>query len=125
MALAVTLLYKVPLSPPGEFLSIVKVVGDSSYPNTGGTIGYPITPSTFGLTAFASTSDVGANAGNSAPAVATSYFVWSQLAVSTGGAYFEPDSVNGNLRAFGAGGTEISNTSSATGVSAVLAALGH
>lgn len=127
MALTVKNLLKLPFINPGEFISIILVTGDTAYPNTGATIGYPISASTFGLNAFASTSDFGAYTGNTGPLTANAYFVWSNLALSgaAGGAYSEPDSVTGNLRCYGAGGTEVSNSSTAVANIAILAAIGH
>jgi len=109
----------------GDFVCIIQVTGDTSYPNTGSTVGYPINAATFGLNSFAATSDYGAFAANSAPPTATAYWVVSNLAVSAGGTYSEPDATTGNLRMYAAGGTEISNTSTAVGNSAVLMAYGH
>jgi len=126
MALAVVNLLKFALQP-SEFIVIVKVTGDSSYPNTGGTIGYPISPATFSLNAFAATSDFGPLTGNTGPATPTSYYVGADLAANgaAGGTYVQPDSVTGNLRFYAASGTEIANTASAAGISATLIAFGH
>jgi hypothetical protein len=111
----------------GEFMSIILVTGDTAYPNTGATIGYPIAASTFGLNSFASTSDFAAYAGNSGPITANAYFVLSNLALSgsAGGSFSEPDSVTGNLRCYGPTGTEVSNSATAVANIAVLMALGH
>lgn len=126
MALTVKQLLKYALQP-SEFIVIIQVTGDASYPNTGGTIGYPITASTFSLNTFAATSDFGPLGGNSGPAVATSYYIGSDLAANgaAGGAYVQPDSVTGNLRFYAAAGTEVANTASAAAISATLIAFGH
>jgi len=127
MALTVKPLLKFALQP-SEFISIVQVTGDASYPNPNNTSsGYPITPATFSLNAFAATSDFGAFAGNTAPPTATAYFVGSDIAANgaAGGTYSEVDSVTGNLRMYAAAGTEIANAASAAGISATLIAFGH
>jgi len=126
MALAVTNVLKFALQP-SEFLVIIKVTGDSSYPNTGGTIGYPISAATFGLNTFASTSDFGNINANGAPSVPSAYYVGSDLAASgaAGGTYVQPDSTTGNLRFYAASGSEVGNGSSATAISATLIAFGH
>lgn len=122
MALAVVNVYKVALQP-SEFLSIVQVTGDSSYPGAANAHGYPITPSTFSLSAFASTSDFQLQA---PPAYGT-YFIGADFApnAGAGGTYVEIDSTTGNLRMYAAAGTELASAASATTVSALLIALGH
>ena len=127
MSLAVKPLLKFALQP-SEFIVVVQVTGDSSYPNPGNTTsGYPITPATFSLNAFAATSDFGAFAGNTAPPTTTAYFVGADIAANgaAGGTYVEIDSVTGNLRMYAAAGTEIANAASAAGISATLIAFGH
>lgn len=117
MALTVTRLLKWALQP-SEYICIIKVVGDSSYPSGG----YPITPGNFQITTFASTSDYGLQA----PTNASGYFIGSDLFESgTAGAYSIVDDTNGNLRMFAASGTEIGTGSSAAGQGAVLIAFGH
>jgi|HubBroStandDraft_6_1064221.scaffolds.fasta_scaffold21257_8 hypothetical protein len=119
MALTVANCYKWTLHNTGGFVSIVQVTGDAAYPNTGGTIGYPITPATFGLNAFAATNDFGStvptmpyvNLGNVAPAGAA-------------GGFTKIDGTSSNLRFFGPTGTEIANAASAAGILAILMAFG-
>lgn len=124
MALTVTPIYKWPLKNTGEFISIIQVTGDTSYPNTGSTIGYPITASTFLLNTFASQSDFSAY--QSTPAVPTiDYFQLANVVISSSGGFTKIDGTTANLRFFGSTGTEITNTSTAAAISAVLIAFGH
>jgi hypothetical protein len=117
MALAITPLLKWALQP-SEFIAIIKVVGDSSYPAGG----YPITPSMFTLNTFASTSDFQLQA----PTNASGYYIGADLFESgTAGAYSTIDDTNGKLRFFAATGTEIGTGSSAAGQGATLIAFGH
>jgi hypothetical protein len=99
-------------------MSIVEVTGDTSYPNTGGTVGYPITPATFGFNAFAATSDV------SQDVPLTPYFNLGNLAVTGAGGFVKIDDVTNNLRFFGSSGTEIANTVTAVSIGAILMAFG-
>jgi hypothetical protein len=127
LALTVKQILKFALQP-SEFIVVVQVTGDSSYPNPNNTSsGYAITPATFSINAFAATSDFGPLGGNAGPATTTAYFVGADIAPngSAGGTYVEIDSVTGNLRMYGAAGTELANAVSATGVSATLIAFGH
>ena len=118
MALVVEPLYKWPMHNSGGFMSIVEVTGDTSYPNTGGTVGYPITPATFGFTAFCATSDV------SSDVPGTFYFNLGGLAVTGSGGFVKIDDVSNNLRFFGPTGTEIANTVTAVSIGAILMAFG-
>ena len=121
MSLGVTPIYKWALQPPGEFISIIQVTGDTAYPNTGGTIGYPITPATFSLNTFASTSDDQLQV----PPV-PGFFVWSDLAApGSAGGFAKIDSTTGNLRMFGSTGTEIANSATAAAITVTLVAFGH
>lgn len=129
MALALTKSVLKYALQPSEFISIIQVTGDSSYPNPGNTAaGYPITPALFSLTTFASTSDFSVpGTGNSAPATTTGYYIGADIAANgaAGGTYVEIDSVTGNLRMYAAAGTELASAASATSVSATLIAFGH
>jgi hypothetical protein len=119
MALAVTNLYKWTNHNSGWFTVMILVTGDTAYPNTGGTIGYPITPATFSLNSFIATNDFGSsvpvlpytNPGNVAPAGAP-------------GGFTKIDATTSNLRFFGPTGTEIVNAATAAGISAILMAIG-
>jgi hypothetical protein len=119
MALAIVNIYKWTNHNSGGFTVMIQVTGDSSYPNTGGTIGYPITPATFSLNSFIGTSDFGStvptlaytNPGNVAPA-------------GNAGGFTKIDATTSNLRFFGPTGTEIANTASAANISAILMAIG-
>jgi hypothetical protein len=117
MALAITPLLKFALQP-SEFISIIKVVGDSSYPAGG----YTVTAANFQLNTFASTSDFQLQA----PTNASAFFIGSDLFESgTAGAYVTVDDTTGKLRFFAATGTEIGTGTSAAGQGAVLIAFGH
>jgi len=127
LALAVKNILKFALQP-SEFLSIVQVTGDTSYPNPGNTTsGYAISPATFSLNAFAATSDFGPLTGNTGPATTTAYFVGADIAKNgaAGGTYVEIDSSTGNLRFYTSGGTEATNASDVSATSATLIAFGH
>jgi hypothetical protein len=129
VALTVKNLLKFALQP-SEFIAIVQVTGDASYPNPNNTSsGYAVTPATFSLTTFAQTSDYGIGPGtaNAAPPAATGYFIGADYALNgaAGGTYSEIDTVTGNLRMYAAAGTELANAASATAVSATLIAFGH
>jgi len=117
MALTVTPVYK--WAQGSKFVSIVQVTGDTSYPNTGGTVGYPITPATFGLNTYEATSDVS----QAVPAVP--YFNFGGIVASGAGGFTKIDGTSGNLRFFGSSGTEIANTATAAAISATLMAYGH
>lgn len=117
MALTITPLFKWNLQP-SEALSVIKVVGDSSYPAGG----YTLTPANFTLNAFASTSDQQLQA----PTNASAFFLGSDLVESgLGGTYCVVDDTTGKLRMYAAAGTEIGTGASATAVGAVLLAFGH
>lgn len=117
MALTITPLLKWNLQP-SEAISIIKVVGDSSYPAGG----YTLTPANFTLNAYASTSDQQLQA----PTNASSFFIGSDLIESgAGGTYSEVDDVTGKLRMFAAAGTEIGTGATAVAIGAVLIAFGH
>lgn len=119
MAIAVTQMYKWTDKSTGEFISIIQVTGDTSYPNTGGTVGYPITAANFSLNTFAATSD----ATQSVPTIP--YFQIGNVVASSAGGFTKIDGTSTNLRFFGSNGTEISNTSTAAAISAILMAYGH
>lgn len=119
MALGVTPLYKWCDKNTGAFISIVQVAGDTAYPNTGGTVGYPITPATFGLNSFAATSDVS----QTVPTIA--YFQLGNVQVSGAGGFSKIDATTANLRMFGSTGTEITNGSTAAAIGAILMAYGN
>ncbi len=126
MALTVSNVVKFALQP-SEFIVVVQVTGDATYPGAANAHGYPITPATFSLNAFAATSDFGPLGGNSGPATTTAYYIGADIApnAGAGGTYVEIDSVNGNLRMYAAAGTEIASAASAAAVSATLIAFGH
>jgi hypothetical protein len=119
MALTVTNLYKW-TQQQGEFIVIIQVTGDTAYPNTGGTVGYPITAATFSLTTFASTSDFQLQSPPTVP-----YFQLGNVDVSGAGGFTKLDGTTSNLRFFGSTGTEITNGSTAAATSAILMAFGH
>lgn len=124
MALGVTYLYKWPLKNTGEFIAIIQVTGDTAYPNTGGTVGYPITAATFQMNTFASQSDYSAY--QATPGVPTiDYFQLANVVVSSSGGFTKIDGTTANLRFFGSTGTEITNSSTAAAISVVLMAFGH
>jgi hypothetical protein len=117
MALTVTNMYKWTWGA-SEFMSIVMVQGDSSYPAGG----YPLPPSIFSLSAYASTSDFGLQAPPPNPVG-----IWADN-TNTGagvGGYAEIDAVTGNLRLFLAGGTEIAGAATAVSFKTSLIAFGH
>jgi hypothetical protein len=126
MALTVVGIFKVALQP-SEFMAIIKVTGDATYPGAANAHGYPITPALFTFNTFASTSDFQLNVTNSPPAVPTAYYIGADLApnAGAGGTYSEIDDTTGNLRMYAAAGTEIASAASATAVSATLIAFGH
>jgi hypothetical protein len=120
MALTVTPLHKWTLHNTGGFMVLILVTGDASYPNTGGTIGYPITPATFFLNSFVATDDFSPNVPNPA------YFNLGGVApAGAAGGFVKMDGTTNNLRFFGPTGTEIANTATAAGISSVLMAFGN
>lgn len=126
MALAVVNVLKWALQP-SEFISIIRVTGDSSYPGAANAHGYPISAASFSLNAFAQTSDFGVLNPNGVPDPQSTYFIGADIApnAGAGGTYTEIDSVTGNLRMYAAAGTELASAASATSVSATLIAFGH
>lgn len=126
MALTVSNILKFALQP-SEFIAIIQVTGDNSYPGAANAHGYAITPSLFSLNTFASTSDYGPAPGNSGPNAWQSYFIGSDIAPNggAGGTYVEVDGTTGNLRMYAAAGTEIASAATATAISATLIAFGH
>lgn len=121
MALTVKNLYKWTNFNTGSFMVIIQVTGDTAYPNTGGTVGYPITAATFSLNSFASTSDFQLQA----PPTPGSYFQWGDVVVSSAGGFTKIDGTTGNLRFFGSSGTEIANAATAAAISCFLVAFGN
>lgn len=120
MALTIVPLYKWTLHNTSSFISLIQVTGDTAYPNTGGTIGYPITPSMFGLTSFADTSDVG----QTVPTLG--YHQGANVApAGAPGGFTKIDATTANLRFFGPTGTEIANAATAAGIGAILIAFGR
>lgn len=119
MAITVTPMYKWTVKGTSEFISFIQVTGDTAYPNTGGTVGYPITAANFGFNTFADTSDV-------SQTVATiPYWNVANVVASGSGGFVKVDGTSTNLRFFGSSGTEITNGSTAAAISAVLMAFGH
>jgi hypothetical protein len=117
MALTITRMWKWAWGTT-EFMSIILTQGDSNYP----TGGYPLTPSMFDLTAFASTSDFQLQAPPPNPVG-----VWadeSNTGAAVGG-YAAIDAVTGNMRLFLATGTEVAGAATAATFKTALIAFGH
>jgi hypothetical protein len=117
MALTVTPMYKWAWAN-SEFMVIIMVTGDSSY--TSG--GYALPASLFTLNTFASTSDFQLQAPPPNPVFMLANASNTGAAV---GGYSAIDAVNGTLRLFLAGGTEVAGAATAVSFKQVLMAYGH
>jgi hypothetical protein len=117
MALTVTPMYKWSWST-SEFMVIMLVVGDTSYPAGG----YALPASLFTLNTFASTSDSQLQAPPPNPVG-----IWadgSNTGAALGG-YAAIDAVTGNLRLFLATGVEVTTAATAATFKTALVAFGH
>jgi len=117
MALTVTPMYKWTWGA-SEFMVIIEVVGDTSYPAGG----YLLPASLFTLNTFASTSDSQLQAPPPNPVG-----IWadnSNTGAAVGG-YAQIDAVTGAMRLFVAAGTEVGTGATAATFKTALIAFGH
>jgi hypothetical protein len=117
MALGVLPMYKWALQP-SEFIVIIGVVGDTSYPAGG----YALPASLFTLNTFASTSDSQLQA---PPPQPIGIWAFNSTTGAALGGSATVDGVTGNLRLFLPGGAEVTTGATAATFKVALIAFGH